>query len=289
MALNNIKEKIISSGKSTIQYVYAHFLFRRREKQKNRINWFKTLYINLCLVEIKHAFKFPILVYGNCTLYNCKGKVCFKTDVRRGLLNIGLTDPVRSFNSKSFLDINGNLIIGKNVTLRRGINLQILHGAKVVLNDFTYIGDNCTIIARKNIQIGYGTRVGNNTTFMDTDFHFIINTATKEVKNNVKEIEIGDYNWIGGNCIIKKGTKTPKGTILAGPFSMIGKDYTERIPEYSIIAGSPAKLLCSNFRRINNDVVEREMWREFEKGIEVFRFNNNTSIDDICLPPEQTK
>ncbi len=57
--------------------------------------------------------------------------------------------------------------------IRRGINLSIW--GDLVVDDNVYIGDNCTIIATKSISIGKGVRVANNTTFMDTGFHYLFN------------------------------------------------------------------------------------------------------------------
>lgn len=282
--VKKIKKRLDESDINLFQLCWSHYIAKKRIRRSERYNFIKSLYVNLCLMPLRDALKLPILIYGKCTLYELGGRVRFNVPVKKGLLKIGQMDPVRSYYSKSFLSIRGELVVGANVTLRRGINIQILKDACVQLDDYVYIGDNCTIISRNKIHLGIGTRVGNNTTFMDTDFHFIINTETKQVKNNVKPIYIGDYNWIGGNCIIKKGTKTPKGTILAGPYSMISKDYSNRIPEYSIIAGSPAKLLCENYRRINNNPIESKLWEVFKTGKDVYTFDENLSIDSICLP-----
>ena len=118
---------------------------------------------------------------------------------------------------------------------------------------------------------------------MDTDFHYIVNTMENSIKDNNAPIEIGEQNWIGGNCTIKKGTRTPKGTIIAGPYSMVGKDYTSLIKEYSLMAGSPAKLLIENVRRVNNTESEKVLYEHFKKTTEQYIIPHD-KIETFCLP-----
>ncbi len=254
---------------------------------RQHINWPKTVFANFMLLDFCDAIKFPILIYGSCRLYRLSGNVRFTEPVRKGMLKIGLSDPVRSFYNKSYIEINGILICGRDVVLRKGICMQIAPMGTVELESYVYIGDNNTIISKRNIKIGYATRVGNNTTFMDTDFHYIVNTRTGNVKSAEGIINIGENNWIGGNCIIKKGSQTPKGTILAGPYSMISKNYNDKIPEFSIIAGSPAKLLVENMRRINNDKYQTKMAEHFQKTQEPYTFSDCCDFDEICLPEKK--
>ncbi len=141
---------------------------------KNRINWFCTIYANFMLLPIKEAIKLPILIFGNCTIYNPCGRICFNQKVRYGLLKIGLSDPLRSFYSKSFIHISGTLHLGNNVILRKGINLAIYKNAVLILEDNVSIGNNSTIACINEIHIGEATSVGNNTTFMDTDYHYVL-------------------------------------------------------------------------------------------------------------------
>lgn len=256
---------------------------------RRHLNYYKTFYINYMLFNWKDAIKLPILVYGQCHIDKLEGSIEFMHPITRGMLVIGEMDPVRSFYSKSFIKICGRLIIGKNVVLRKGIKLNIMNTGVIILEDNVYVGDNNTIISHGKITIGKATRIGNNTTFMDTDFHYIINTETKVVRPNINPIKIGENCWIGGNCTIKKGTCLPKGTILAGPYSMVGKDYTNKIPEFSIIGGSPAKLIAEHQRRINNDKVQGMLSRYFKHNETPYIFDESTNLDELCLPSDYWK
>jgi acetyltransferase-like isoleucine patch superfamily enzyme len=59
-------------------------------------------------------------------------------------------------------------------------------------------------------------------------------------------IRIGSNNWIGNRCSIMKGATLPSYTIVAAN-SLCNKKYD--FPEYSLIAGSPAKLIKTGIYR----------------------------------------
>lgn len=261
---------------------FRHLLRYFHNRQEfNKINWFKTLEINFFLFPFSIAIKFPILIYGKCKLGVLNGTVKFNEIPKKGMLKIGITDPFRSIESTSFVQIQGTIELGSQVVLRRGLHLVVL--GKLSLGNHVYVGDNNAIYVKNNIIIGRGTRIGNNTTIMDTDFHYIVNTMENSIKDNNAPIEIGEQNWIGGNCTIKKGTRTPKGTIIAGPYSMVGKDYTSLIKEYSLMAGSPAKLLIENVRRVNNTESEKVLYEHFKKTTEQYIIPHD-KIETFCLP-----
>ncbi|MCF0182474.1 MAG: acyltransferase [Muribaculaceae bacterium] len=249
----------------------------------DRVNWVKTLLLNFMMFPFSKAIKFPVLIYGPCKLSSLKGRIIIDDGVfRKGILQIGMTEPVRSYHSKSFLRIDGDFIIHGEVGLRRGLRLHIDYGAVFEIDDKAYLGDNNTFFVHTYIKIGKGVRMANNNLVMDTDFHYVINTSNGEVRDDKKPIIIDDNCWIGGNCVIKKGAVLPTGTILAGPFSMVSKDYSKTIPEYSIIGGSPAKLIGSGFRRVNNADSQAMLDKYYSENNEVFICNDD--IDKFCNP-----
>lgn len=252
-----------------------------RIKHIFQLNIFKTIIFNLVFFKLKDAIKFPVLIWGGFKIASYKGKINPLVPIKTGMLKLGISDPVRSYAQKSYFKLEGTLNIGKNIIIRRGMRIHIETTGNVTLENNIVIGDCPTIISKNNIKIQQATRIGNNTTFMDTDFHYIINTETKKIKNNTSPIIIGENNWIGGWCIIKKGTITPKGTIIAGPFSMVSKDYTSIIPEYCLIGGSPAKLIQQNLRRVNN-IKNEHLLSDWFKTHNVYICESE--IENFCLP-----
>lgn len=249
-----------------------------------RINLGKTLLFNLLTLPIKDAVKLPVVIYGPCSIGSITGRVNLLSKAHYGMLKIGISDTVRSRHSKSYVSIAGVLEIDDDTTLRKGIHLRITKEGILRLCKSAYVGDNNTIIAKCLIELRHSVRVGNNTTFMDTDFHYVINTSNREVKCNKKPIIIGENCWIGGWCTIKKGTKLPKGTIVAGPYSMTSKDYTRNIAECSLIAGSPAKVIVEGMRRINNEQSDIEINNFYKNKEGTFVLQYDRDLDSFCMP-----
>ena len=249
----------------------------------DRLNWTKTCIVNFLMFPFSKAIKFPVLIYGPCKLSSLKGKILIDDNYfKKGVLKIGMSEAVRSLHSKTFIRIDGNLVVHGEVGLRRGLRLQIDYGAVFELDDKAYLGDNNTFLVYHHVTIGKGVRMANNNLIMDTDFHYLINVNNGEVRPDTKPIVIGDNCWIGGNNVIKKGAVLPNGTVLAGPFSMVSKNYSKIIPEYSIIGGSPAKLIASGFRRVNNAESQVMLDKYYAENSEVFVFNGD--VEDFCNP-----
>ena len=247
-----------------------------------KLNWWKTILINFRLLPFKKAIIFPVLIFGKCKLHHLKGAIVFNCPIQFGQLLIGLSDAVRSYDKSSYISLLGTLEVGKHVVLRRGIRLSV--SGSLQLGDNVFISDNNTIICVDNVVIKNSTRFANNVTLMDTDFHYILNTITREVKQNHAPIEIGENNWIGSWTTIKKGAKTPKGTIIAGPFSTIGKDFIGRIPENSFLAGSPVKLIREGFRRVNSKESDALIRKHFCESALPFVLSDDVDIDSFCMP-----
>ncbi len=252
--------------------------------RNNRINYIKTIIINFAFFPFRTAIKLPILIYGPCRINSFAGNIEFTEPITKGMIRIGESDLSRSCFSKSFLDIRGRMVIGKNVVFRRGISLLVEGSAVFYCENDVFIGDNNTIRTRCAITIKRATRIGNNSVFMDSDYHYIIDINSREINCNEAPIIIGENNWIGGQCTIKKGTITPKGTVLAGPYSMLSKNYIGKIPEYSILAGSPAKLLKEGIRRVVNYDSEKKLLRYFSNTKNKFVLNEDSSIEEFCRP-----
>lgn len=248
---------------------------------KKRINFFKTVYINFMMFDYEIAKKMPIIIYGPCRINSTKGSIIIDGQVQKGMLRIGEADNVRSYYSKSYLDFRGKMTISHGIIIRRGIKLSVAEKGHLVIGKHSLVSDNCTIICYDSIQIGKSTSIGSDTILMDTDFHYIINTETLKIKRNKSRIIIGDNNWVGAMCTIKKGTITPKGTIVAGPYSMTSKDYSD-IGENNIIAGSPAVVIRQGYRKIENLASERLLSQYFSDNMSDY-YLGSVNIDSFCM------
>lgn len=88
------------------------------------------------------------------------------------------------------------------------------------------INANAKIICYKGIKFGTEDLISWDCTFMDTDFHSIINEQGQIVNEN-RNIVIGDHVWITSNCTILKGTTIENDCVVAAGSLISGKKVKE--------------------------------------------------------------
>ena len=125
-------------------------------------------------------------------------------------------------------------------------------GEGTIVEDFTVInngvgnvriGDN-TMIGIGSVVIGPVT-IGNNVMFAQHVVVSGLNHGYKDVNMPpklqpvwCKDIAIGDDVWIGANAVITAGVTIGKHSVVGA-----GSVVTKSVPEYSVVAGNPAKLV----------------------------------------------
>jgi len=109
------------------------------------------------------------------------------------------------------------------------------------------IGNYCSIA--NNVSIGQGehdlTKISTNSIFYDNAF-------TELTKG---DCEIGNDVWIGVDSIIKRGIKIGNGAVI-GANSVVTKD----VPPYTIVVGSPAKIIRYRFDESKIKLIEDSKW-----------------------------
>ncbi|TCO06849.1 acyltransferase [Natronoflexus pectinivorans] len=154
--------------------------------------------------------------------------------------------------------IHSNIITGKNVSVHPSVSLN-----NVKLGDDVKIGKRTTIFGHPSriLQIGDGTRIGNNTIIngfaaslsigkrcsIGTFCHFIVDTGPTASPQMLKKypiteapIAVGDDCFIGHGTMIIAGVTIGDGVIIR-PKSFVNRD----IPSFSEVGGSPAKIIRS--------------------------------------------
>ena len=137
-----------------------------------------------------------------------------------------------------------------------GNNIQIYRGTKIGLKDKVFIGDNFTMGEYSTLAAGDSEPlfVGNFVTlaknvYVRTANHEFSNrnipimqqghnSKVIEYNNNKYSIVIEDDVWIAVNAIILSGSHIGKGSIIGA-----GAVVNSKIPEYSIAAGVPARVI----------------------------------------------
>ena len=138
------------------------------------------------------------------------------------------------------------MILGDNCrfrALRTSISLDTTNNSAVLL-----VGKNCffnygvNICATEHIEIGDNTRIADNVTIFDSDFHCVDQSQSQP---KVAPVIIGKNVWIGANVIVLAGSHIGDHSVVAAGAIVSGK-----VDPKCLVAGNPAKkikdLICDD-------------------------------------------
>ena len=128
------------------------------------------------------------------------------------------------------------------------------YGENIYIGDNSFINFNVSMIDLGKIKIGNRVLIGPGTGIF-TAIHPIDPEIRATGIEKGADIIIEDDVWIGGNATILPGVKIGKGAII-GAGSVVTKD----IPEMTIAAGNPAKVI----RKITED--DKVYWQGVYNG-----------------------
>ena len=116
---------------------------------------------------------------------------------------------------------------------------------KLVLGDHVFIGHYNFIEASNGLTIEEGCQITNYVSITTHSSHISIRLYGDEYSNFqdltgyiTGPVTIGKYSYIGPHTVIMPNTKIGKGSVVAA-FSYVKGDF----PDFSIIAGNPAKVI----------------------------------------------
>ena len=174
----------------------------------------------------------------NCFILNGNSDVNIDNDAtveNRGSFRLGFKDGFTAstvagslhLGNKSKLVINGTVLAGP------GVRFDVSEDAVLELED-VYINSNSFIRCRKHVKIGKGTTVGFDAVILDSDIHHLV----REDFEMDKPVLIGSHVWIGARAMILKGVTIGSGSVVAA-----GAVVTKNVPENTLVAGVPAKVI----------------------------------------------
>lgn len=152
------------------------------------------------------------------------------------------------FNIQSKEDM---IIIGERTHIR-GQLLVFKYGGRISIGNDCYVGDGTRIWSGESVRIGNNVLISHNVNIVDTNSHEIdFKERAERYKELIKNghwndkgsiitspVIIKDNAWISFNVTILKGVTIGKGAIV-GAGSVVTKD----VPDWTIVAGNPAKII----------------------------------------------
>ncbi len=138
-------------------------------------------------------------------------------------------------------------VCGEKVTVPHSI---ILYGDKLEVGNNVLLGENGVFMCtRAPIKIGDNVMFGPGVTMISGDHRIDIKgkymvdiTDNDKLPENDQPIILKGDNWIGSNVTILKGVTIGEGAVVAA-----GSVVTKDLPDYSISAGVPARVLKYRF------------------------------------------
>ena len=221
---------------------------------RSRFRLLKTLYINFRTLKFKEAIKLPIFIYGKVSFFNLGGTIEIKAPVKTGMIKLGCIQGYFTGQHGSALILlsqGSKLIFNGPCKFDLDYAIRITGNGIVNIGKCIGFGSETKIYCEEKITIGDYCRIPFGSTFMDTNYHYSIDTVEGIVHKKSAPIHIGSFNWIGNTSTIMKGTRTPNGAIIASK-SFLNRDYIKlgNGEQNIVIAGSPAKIVRNNMTRV---------------------------------------
>lgn len=213
-----------------------------------RTSWLKSLYLNFAMLSFKQAIKLPIIISRYTYFYSLPGHIELTSPARFGMIRFGYfgEDVITPKDARTLLQIEGTMQLAENVHFGCGVVIRVEPNATLDIETNVRISNRTKIICYDNIKICHDTRIAWENQIIDTTFHYMRNMNDNSVPELTQPIIVGAHNWIGNRCNIMKGAVIPDYTIVAAG-SLCNKHYD--FPQYSLIAGTPAKLIKTGIYR----------------------------------------
>ena len=169
--------------------------------------------------------------------YNPKGSSkTYIKNTSNGKIVIGF-DTVIVDDNPDFIIKNGNIVIGENCKIDRGVRLLANNGSSLQIGNNTRIGINSVINAGCDVIIGSDCLIS-GMVYIQASSHKIEdkNLLIRCSGYEHSPIKIGNDVWIGCNSVILKGVTIGNGAVI-GCNSVVNCD----VKPFEVVAGSPIK------------------------------------------------
>lgn len=145
----------------------------------------------------------------------------------------------------NFIGRRVRLVVGTNVRIEGDMTIlggHVFDSPEFKIGDDTYLGYQTQVFVGDRIEVGSNVLIANRVTLLGYDSHPIdpVDRAANEPpdESGCGPIIVEDYAWLCSNSIILKGVTIGRGSIVA-----TGAVVTRDVPELTIVAGNPARVV----------------------------------------------
>lgn len=133
--------------------------------------------------------------------------------------------------------VSGTIEIGDRAFLGPNISLAVAEGGSLRLGRDVSLNQGTIVSARQVVEIGPGTRIGENCSIRDSDHRVDPEHPLLESGFLTQPVIIGRDVWLGRHVTILPGVTIGDGAVI-GAHSLVNRD----IPAHTIAFGTPARI-----------------------------------------------
>ena len=133
---------------------------------------------------------------------------------------------------------NAGIRIGNGVFIGRNTILSCKNG-DIVIGDAANIGFNCEIFSASRVRVGKSVLMAAYTYLVGGDHLYDrVDIPVLEQGRTARGIDVDDNVWLGTHVVVTDGSHVGRDAIIGAGAVVVGE-----IPEFSIAAGIPAKVM----------------------------------------------
>lgn len=201
---------------------------------------------NFHYLPFKQAIKLPILFQVIPTFLSLQGRVkIVNNNIHAGMIRIG-NRLAPFYKRRDFRWQNlGTVIFKGKVCLGHHTFIYVGVDGYLEIGDGSSFSHDLKVICEKKIVFGDKSRVSWSCTFIDTDFHPLIDMVRNEPIPESSPIVIGRGVWIGHDCIVSKGSRLAENTTVSSGSVVKGRFKKPN----TIVGGNPAVVIDEGYVR----------------------------------------
>lgn len=205
-----------------------------------------SIYFNFHYLPFRQAIRLPILFEIIPTFLCMKGTVRIESEnLRPGLVSVGgIMAPF--YKRKVFRWKNsGDIVLKGNIRFGHHTFISVGSDGYLEIGDNSGFGHGLKLICERKIVFGDKSRISWECTFIDTDYHPLIDMVRNEPISEKAPIIMGRGVWIGHNCIVSKGSRLAENTTVSSGSVVKGRFNKPNV----IIGGNPAVVWDEGYKR----------------------------------------